>query len=390
MPAGFDARLATPFADLGAPASPADEEGSDGADCAKRDHGPFDCDICGRVFSSKHNLRSHREVVHFNIRRFACSVCNKSFARADRLARHCRTQHNLEVRVTRRVEPASAASSARNSPHTEKVDDVTAAMVKASHLDGDAGPDHPRVAPPMARFDAGRAPPTQSGSVCCLICGGVSHSLEQALEHTFTRHVNIATLMHPAPSPAQAAAALAASTSAGRFYAHQQPQAYAAAAAAATPPASASAGLGVATKDPSSGAPSRSSAMGMARAYPQLDPVPHAGVQSYPMALHAQHAGDAMHFPGVARPAAHQLHSAPHMPLRQGPQMVHGPASFLPPGFDESHYRPQAHPQPHPQPHPQRYQQQQHQQHQRGTHPAFIAAAGIPVSSGYRAGMPLA
>lgn len=382
MPASFDTCIAAPFADLRAPASPADEDGSDGADCAKRDHGPFDCDICGRVFSSKHNLRSHREVVHFNIRRFSCSVCNKSFARADRLARHCRTQHNLEVRVTRRVEPASAAS--RSSPYTEKVDDVTAAMVKASHLDGDSGPDQPRVIPPAAtRFDAGRAQPTQGSSVCCLICGCVSHSMEQALEHTFTIHVNMATLMHPAPSPAQAAAALAATGPAGRFYAHQQPQAYAAAAAAATPPASASAGLGVAAKSPTGGVASHSGPMGVARAYPHLDPVPQAGVQSYPMALHAQHAGDAMHFPGAARPAPHQLAPAPHMPLRQGHQLVHGPASFLPPGYDGSRYHPQAHPQ---------HFQQRYQQHQqpRPVHPAFIAAAGVPVSSGYQAAMPLA
>lgn len=383
VPAGFDTRLAASFDDLGAPASPVDEAASDGADCSKRDHGPFDCDICGRVFSSKHNLRSHREVVHFNIRRFSCSVCSKSFARADRLARHCRTQHNLEVRVTRRVEPASAGSASRNSPYMEKVDDVTAAMVKASHL-GDSGSDLTSATPASARSDAGRVPPAQHSSVGCQICGCVFHSLEQALEHTFSAHVNMATLVHPAPTPAQAAAAVAASPSAGRFLAHQQQQqAYAAAAAADTPPASASAGLGVTSKL-STGVASHAGAMGARLARPLLDPVPHAGVQSYPMALHAQQAGNAIRFSAGTRPAPHQLGPAPHMPLRHGRPMVHGPASFLPPGFDDSRFHQQAQ-QQHYQQH---YLQQQRQQH--ATHPAFIAAASVPVSSGYQPVRPLA
>lgn len=56
----------------------------------------FQCDFCGKSFSRKANLKSHRESKHeFKIdskaKRVQCDLCNKTFKSKDNLKRHNET-----------------------------------------------------------------------------------------------------------------------------------------------------------------------------------------------------------------------------------------------------------------------------------------------------------
>lgn len=62
----------------------------------KRYHGDLKdlmCDLCGNVFSSKGNLKSHK-LIHTDEKRFECKVCRKRFRQAVHLTEHEKTHEN--------------------------------------------------------------------------------------------------------------------------------------------------------------------------------------------------------------------------------------------------------------------------------------------------------
>ena len=48
---------------------------------------PFVCEVCSKVFAQKCDLTRHMNI-HLNVKKHFCKVCNKSFKRADYLAKH--------------------------------------------------------------------------------------------------------------------------------------------------------------------------------------------------------------------------------------------------------------------------------------------------------------
>ena len=53
------------------------------------------CDVCGKFFSSKFNVDTHRRNVHSTEERstFTCQLCNKAFNRKSSLKRHVGEKH---------------------------------------------------------------------------------------------------------------------------------------------------------------------------------------------------------------------------------------------------------------------------------------------------------
>lgn len=41
-------------------------------------YGPIECDVCGRMFNSKSNLKVHR-ITHTDLRPYECWMCHKTF-----------------------------------------------------------------------------------------------------------------------------------------------------------------------------------------------------------------------------------------------------------------------------------------------------------------------
>ena len=53
------------------------------------------CDLCNKTFKSKDNLKRHNETVHLNIRKFhTCELCEKTFLQMKNLNVHYRSVHN--------------------------------------------------------------------------------------------------------------------------------------------------------------------------------------------------------------------------------------------------------------------------------------------------------
>ncbi|CRK99337.1 CLUMA_CG012631, isoform A [Clunio marinus] len=46
------------------------------------------CDFCGKGFVVSESMRKHIDIVHYKIKRFACTVCNKQFSSNSKLAEH--------------------------------------------------------------------------------------------------------------------------------------------------------------------------------------------------------------------------------------------------------------------------------------------------------------
>ena len=55
----------------------------------------FSCDVCGKVLSSKGNLKKHR-VVHSSVKPWQCSECQMSFNQARDLNTHKMQKHSQE------------------------------------------------------------------------------------------------------------------------------------------------------------------------------------------------------------------------------------------------------------------------------------------------------
>ena len=57
---------------------------------------PFKCDKCGNCFGTKQNMQRHIDVVHTKIKinkEVPCPICNQILSRKDALAKHLRTMH---------------------------------------------------------------------------------------------------------------------------------------------------------------------------------------------------------------------------------------------------------------------------------------------------------
>ena len=52
------------------------------------------CSICGKKLYDRHSLKKHQDLVHFNIRNFACALCPKRFGVAAELKDHVTTVHD--------------------------------------------------------------------------------------------------------------------------------------------------------------------------------------------------------------------------------------------------------------------------------------------------------
>lgn len=51
----------------------------------------YPCDMCSKVFYQQWNLKLHKNTVHFGQKRFNCTMCDRSFARAYTLRDHTYT-----------------------------------------------------------------------------------------------------------------------------------------------------------------------------------------------------------------------------------------------------------------------------------------------------------
>ena len=57
----------------------------------------FKCDICSRVFKEKSTLTKHLNTVHLigNVKNFQCDVCSRVFKRKDHLKDHLKNVHKV-------------------------------------------------------------------------------------------------------------------------------------------------------------------------------------------------------------------------------------------------------------------------------------------------------
>ena len=62
----------------------------------RRNHGEFDCNECGIVFSSAGKLRFHKSKFHLGST-FTCRECGKNFADKSGLKRHGKNIHQLAM-----------------------------------------------------------------------------------------------------------------------------------------------------------------------------------------------------------------------------------------------------------------------------------------------------
>jgi uncharacterized Zn-finger protein len=50
---------------------------------------PYECDICGKVFSQNHHLQNHIRI-HTGDKPYKCKICGKGFSQNSNLQRHIR------------------------------------------------------------------------------------------------------------------------------------------------------------------------------------------------------------------------------------------------------------------------------------------------------------
>jgi KRAB domain-containing zinc finger protein len=57
---------------------------------------PFNCEVCGRAFSSKYNYQQHL-VVHSGEKPFICNICNKAYTKRSKLKNHIHVHHTEKI-----------------------------------------------------------------------------------------------------------------------------------------------------------------------------------------------------------------------------------------------------------------------------------------------------
>lgn len=61
------------------------------------------CNACGKVFSTKYNLRKHVEALHLKLKPYDCPLCRRQFAyqhsRAQHLQAHVQGKRNSEAQT---------------------------------------------------------------------------------------------------------------------------------------------------------------------------------------------------------------------------------------------------------------------------------------------------
>ena len=62
-----------------------------------RTEGRHECEVCGRKFTEKHNLRRHLSTVHGvgDVKTFQCDICSRVFKRKDNLKYHLKNVHKV-------------------------------------------------------------------------------------------------------------------------------------------------------------------------------------------------------------------------------------------------------------------------------------------------------
>lgn len=55
----------------------------------------FDCDECHGTFKTQQHLKSHKKLVHDNIRDYVCAICQLQFPDHSRLRRHINKIHKI-------------------------------------------------------------------------------------------------------------------------------------------------------------------------------------------------------------------------------------------------------------------------------------------------------
>ena len=56
----------------------------------------FTCQLCGKTFKQKANLKSHTDI-HLNERKYNCTMCEKAFNTSSQLGMHIRRAHKKET-----------------------------------------------------------------------------------------------------------------------------------------------------------------------------------------------------------------------------------------------------------------------------------------------------
>ncbi|XP_014666033.1 PREDICTED: uncharacterized protein LOC106808007 isoform X2 [Priapulus caudatus] len=77
------------------------------------------CDVCGKQFSRREYLRSHRVTSHTKRFTYWCDVCNKGFAQKERLKRHTYMASCMASHKTKLMETAAPVNIACASPHVK-------------------------------------------------------------------------------------------------------------------------------------------------------------------------------------------------------------------------------------------------------------------------------
>ncbi len=55
---------------------------------------PYECDVCGRMFTEKGNLKQH-QITHLSEKPYKCDVCEAAFTRSNNLKHHRHLAHNI-------------------------------------------------------------------------------------------------------------------------------------------------------------------------------------------------------------------------------------------------------------------------------------------------------
>ena len=66
---------------------------------AVHDKVKYPCDICGKPFSGKEQIKRHVASVHENLRNIKCHLCTLIVKRFDHLKKHVARKHGLDIPI---------------------------------------------------------------------------------------------------------------------------------------------------------------------------------------------------------------------------------------------------------------------------------------------------